>query len=148
MSNRFKRWRRRLLKVGGLQPRTIQIDEILESAEEHLLAAALPGLNTRFLPTRLTLAVSCEDFESLRPFQDQLIRELRAIVARLSELPDMETLADDLEVRLLEAQDLAAGSAPRLRAGFPPGQEKAVWSPDGVVADDDTTVAVKGSEAS
>ncbi len=120
-------WLRRLLR---LPDRPLQIQEVLKAAEEHLRAVAVEGLKVRYLPVRLSVAVSSDDFRALEPFLGNLRREMRDVVARLAAKPRYAALSPSLEVDLIEAEDLTLGSAPRLHATFPAGERRATWRPD------------------
>lgn len=129
MKPRLSRWLRRLQRTSGLGTRTLQIQEILEAAEEHLQAASLPGLKTRFLPTRLSIAVAGADLKGLQPFAANLEEDLRTVLGRLARRPGLQALSESLEVQLIEAGELTPGSAPRFHAAFPEGVRRAVWRP-------------------
>jgi len=147
MKARWNRWLRRLLRTSGLGARTLQIREILEAAEEHLQAASLPGLKTRFLPTRLSIAVAGADLKGLRPFAANLEEDLRAVLGRLARRPGFQALSERLEVQLVEAGELRPGSAPRFQAGFPAGGRRAFWRPEDLRPDAaDTPVAQASPE--
>lgn len=120
-----KRWLQGWL--GRTRP--LQIPEVLEMAEEHLRVAAMEGLRCRYLPTRLVVAVSREDYGGLEPFAPELQSEMRQALKRASEEPRYMALSRSLEVQLIEAGDLKPGSPPRFYATFPTGDRRADWNP-------------------
>ncbi len=97
-------WLRRLLRLPN---RPLQIQEVLKAAEEHLRAVAVEGLKVRYLPVRLSVAVSSDDFRALEPFLGNLRREVQDVVARLAAKPRYAALSPSLEVDLIEAEDFA-----------------------------------------
>lgn len=119
-------WLQRLL---NLPSRPLQIPEILKSAEEHLQVAAMEGLRRRYLPSRLSVAVSSDDYQALVPFVTELRREMQSAFGRTAERPGFEALSPAVEVTLHQASELKLGSPPRFLAGFPPGHVQASWNP-------------------
>lgn len=119
-------WLQRLLRLPN---RPLQIPEVLKAAEEHLRAVAAEGLKVRYLPVRLSVAVSSDDFRGLEPFLGDLRREMQDVMARLTAKPRYAALSPRLEIDLIEAGDLTLGSAPRLHATFPEREQRATWRP-------------------
>jgi hypothetical protein len=129
MNPKAERLVQKLLRLGGLQTRTLQIPEILEAVEEHLRAVALVGPKSHFLPIQLSVAVASADLKGIAPFESELRREMHEIVSRLAARPAFKALTPRMEVDLSEAEELLPGSAPRLHATFPKGCRTASWRP-------------------
>lgn len=121
------RWLQHILRLPA---RPLQIPEIVEMAEEHLQAAAMEGLRQRYLPSRLVVAVSVDDYRGLAPFTAELGNEMQRVLERVAEIPRYNALAQRLDVHLIEAGDLKPGSPPRFYAKFPDGDRRAAWDPE------------------
>lgn len=132
----------------GRRPKPLQISEVVRAVDEHLQAKALASLETRFLPTAFTVAVSPFDWQSLEPFQGPLLKAIHEVYARLAGGAGYARLIETPEVRLEPRGELSPGAPPALESGFSSFRNEIVeafWEPGKTFARFDVPAPPPGS---
>lgn len=109
--------------------RPLQIHELAQAAEEHMRAASMPSLGTRYLPTRLEFRVSEADWRSLRPFEQHLEAAIQEVFSRLASKARFAAAQDYPEVVLFPAPELVEGASPVVSSSFGSPRPRASWRP-------------------
>jgi hypothetical protein len=119
----------RFRRVAGTH-RVLQIEELDQAVTEHVSAHALRGLQRRYLPSRISLRVSQEDLRSLRPFEQRIHDQLRAVIGRMAEQSNWMPTVDRVEIVVQGDTSLRSGSPPFVTIDYPPAKLEPVrWSP-------------------
>ena len=119
--------RRALSWFGFVPGRVLQLEEVRVSAREALRSGALEGLSTRYVPSRVDVAVSPEDWKFLGPFRSELLAMLRSDATSLSHEKGWAASATDLDLRIDTDASLRRGDPARISTTFGDGAVCAIW---------------------
>jgi len=118
----------KLAKLTG-STRVLQIEELRAAASETIDLEGLRGLKKRYLPSRISLAVSPEDHAFLSPFLTHITDSVSSEFVQRIHSGEWIPTSRTPEILLEINEALAPGGAPVLSLGYPEGKMTSAWKP-------------------